>query len=68
MDISMSVFPDQDYRDRFEHGRVQYLLLERVAIHVEHMPDPGQWLRDLAAVCLDSADALDERADSEAAS
>jgi hypothetical protein len=61
VNLTMAIFPDPDVQVRFGMGdRARYLLLELVAIHVEHMPDPGQWLRDLAAVCLDSADALDE--------
>jgi hypothetical protein len=63
MNLTASIFPDPAVRVRFHQSgdaRARWLHLESIAIHVEHLPDPGQWLRDLAAVCLDSADVIEQ--------
>jgi hypothetical protein len=64
MNLTASIFPDPAVRVRFARalgdGIARYLWMEDLAIHVEHMPDPGQWLRDLAAVCLDAADRIEQ--------
>jgi hypothetical protein len=61
MNLTATAHPDPGVRVRFEHlDGVAWLEFGNLAIYVNRLPDPGQWLRDLAAVCLDSADALDE--------